>query len=1077
MVKEIPSPKGLPFVGNLFDLNDEVPTRALERLADQYGPIFKLRTLGRERIIVADHELFEEVCDETRFCKATGGGLASLSSGSGGPKGLFTAPSEKDTDWAQAHRILMPAFGPISVRGMFDEMLDIAEQLVLKFARLGEAYKIPATDDFTRLTLDTIALASMDYRFNSFYTDGMHPFVEAMTRTLQGGQARMRTPHIVQMFMFSANEQMRKDSEFQTRLAVDMVQHRRDNPTPKKDLLNTMIYGKDPKTGEGMRDELIAANMVTFLIAGHETTSGLLSFTFYNLLKNPDTFFKAQQEVDRVIGKERLTVDHLKELHYLNAVLRETLRLTPTAPGFTRRPRDENKEDPVIIGKGDYVLEKDASVFCLLGKIQKDPKVYGEDANSFRPERMLDEAFEKLPQCAWKPFGTGMRGCIGRPFAWQEALLVTAILLQKFNFKMDDPSYELQIKSTLTIKPKDFYMRASLRPGITPTSLQQSLSALLGETKVGELQEAHESKEPKQDGNCKKLTILYGSNTGTCQALAQRLTSDARQHGYEASVADLDSAVDKLPKDQPVVILTASYEGEPTDNAAYFFAWLQSVTGDKMFDGVNFAVFGCGHSDWAATYQRIPTLIESLLESHGATKFADRGCANAAQGDIFSDFDAWADHTFWPSLLSTFGSNASNEEAGVAAPPRSKVEMEISTDMRSSQLQQSVLQGTVVSAKILTSPGEPEKRHLEVQLPEGTEYEAGDYLAVLPLNPDESVKRVLARYALPWDATVTVKSGGPVNLPENTPMSAFKLLEGFVELSMPATKKNVEACMNYTDHEGTKSALSSLSSSDYHTVIDQRVSLLDLQDQYPRINLPFAEFLAMLPPMRLRHYSISSSPLCNPSTCVITYGVIDAESLSGQGRFVGVAGSYLSNVRKDDQIQVSVRKSNKSFHLPSNTDTPLIMFAAGTGLAPFRGFVEERASLLSTGRRLAPALLFIGCRSRTADRLYGDELDEWAKVGAVDLRYAFSRESDASEGCKYVQDRMLQDKEDLVGLWDQGAKVFVCGSPSMVEGVRGAALQLVKEGKAQEGLEATKEESEAWLRGLRNERISVDVFA
>jgi len=155
----------------------------------------------------------------------------------------------------------------------------------------------------------------------------------------------------------------------------------------------------------------------------------------------------------------------------------------------------------------------------------------------------------------------------------------------------------------------------------------------------------------------------------------------------------------------------------------------------------------------------------------------------------------------------------------------------------------------------------------------------------------------------------------------------------------------------------------------------------------------------------------------------------------------------------------------------------VIFFAAGTGLAPFRGFVEERASLLSTGRRLAPALLFIGCRSRTADRLYGDELDEWADAGAVDLRYAFSRESEASGGCKYVQDRMLKDKQDIVDLWEQGAKVFLCGSPGMVEGVKKAAVQLVGEYKEREGSQATEEESETWLRGLRNERISVDVFA
>lgn len=147
-------------------------------------------------------------------------------------------------------------------------MLDIADQLVLKWARLGPDNRIPVTDDFTRLTLDTIALCAMDFRFNSFYTDGMHPFVAAMNRTLINGQARSRIPSVVQKFMFASNEQMRADSHFQGELAKEIIEHRRQNPTEKKDLLNMLINGKDPKTGECMRDELIGSNMVGFLIAG-----------------------------------------------------------------------------------------------------------------------------------------------------------------------------------------------------------------------------------------------------------------------------------------------------------------------------------------------------------------------------------------------------------------------------------------------------------------------------------------------------------------------------------------------------------------------------------------------------------------------------------------------------------------------------------------------------------------------------------------------------------------------------------------------------------------------------------------
>lgn len=129
---------------------------------------------------------------------------------------------------------------------------------------------------------------------------------------------------------------------------------------------------------------------------GHETTSGLLSFVFYELLKNPEAYLKAQKEVDRIIGDEAITVQHLSKLEYLNAVLRETLRLHPPAPAFTVRA----KQDEVIGGK--YLVTKDMALVCFLMEIHKDPAVYGEDAEQFRPERMMNEPFGKLPPNSWK---------------------------------------------------------------------------------------------------------------------------------------------------------------------------------------------------------------------------------------------------------------------------------------------------------------------------------------------------------------------------------------------------------------------------------------------------------------------------------------------------------------------------------------------------------------------------------------------------------------------------------------------------------------------------------------------------
>lgn len=141
---------------------------------------------------------------------------------------------------------------------------------------------------------------------------------------------------------------------------------------------------------------------MTNISIGHETTSGLLSFTFLELLRNPETLRTAQEEVDDVIGKGPITVDHLSKLKYINAALRESLRLHPTVPTFVRQVRPDLPGELSTVGGGKYLLEKKTSIVLLLSKAQQDPAVYGEDATEFKPERMLDENFEQLPQAAWK---------------------------------------------------------------------------------------------------------------------------------------------------------------------------------------------------------------------------------------------------------------------------------------------------------------------------------------------------------------------------------------------------------------------------------------------------------------------------------------------------------------------------------------------------------------------------------------------------------------------------------------------------------------------------------------------------
>ncbi|KAK0952507.1 hypothetical protein LTS01_024796 [Friedmanniomyces endolithicus] len=1025
-----------------IDRKDTVP------IPNPKGEVFSLTLFGKKRIFISSQKLMEEICDEKRFGKLVSAALGELRNGI--HDGLFTAQNDEE-NWGLAHRILVPAFGPLNITGMFDDMKDIASQLVLKWARYGNDYVIPTTDDFTRLTLDTLALCAMNYRFNSFYSDEMHPFISSMVSFLKLGGDRSRRAAFMAPFYRADDAQFFADIEYMRTLSQEIIDKRVQHPEDTKDLLNAMLYGKDPRSGKSLSQGTIIDNLITFLIAGHETSSGALSFLFYYLVKNPEAYRKAQAEVDEVIGTESIQVHALQKLPYITACLRETLRLQPTAPAFSTTPLSPQGE---VIG-GKYSVEHGQPIAALLSQIHLDPAVYGSDAEEFKPERMLDEAFKHLPPGAWKPFGNGARGCIGFPFAWQEIMMVTAMLLQYFDFAPQDQSYRLQIKSTLTIKPKDFFMRATLREGWTATKIERSLSGSIRTPASSKSQPAASSK-PKTEGL--PLSILYGSNSGTCEAFAQTLAADAGAKGFNASVQTLDSAKQSLPSGQPVVIITASYEGEPCDNAAHFYDWLQNMKDGEHIES-DYAVFGCGHSDWSKTFHKIPSSIDALLEQHGGSRMCARGSADAAKGDMMSAFQSWEDDVFWPAVQKKYGvSDADGASEAVGQGLTISV-----TSQRASRLRADVSEAKVVETRLLTAPGVPEKRHIELQLPSEMTYRAGDYLAVLPLNPTETVHRVLSRqaFSLAWDALLQIDSKSNTTLPTEHPISAYDLFSAYLELSQPATKRSISMLIEASKEPQTKQTLQHLLEVDFDTQITQRrVSLLTLLERHPTIDLPLGAFVASQMSMRVRQYSISSSPLADPRRATLTYAVLDAEA-----RSAGKAATSAS-------LPGTSRTSSRGI-----SNVPVLMFCAGTGLAPFRSFIQERAAQIGAGRKLAPAHLYYGCRHPERDSLYADELARWEKMEAVTLHYAYSQAPERSHGYKHIDEAMRADGQLLLDLWDADARVFVCGSRDVGESVKNVCLDLAKDWARQRGKEPSDEGASKWFDSVRNERFSTDVFA
>ena len=454
----IPQPPTKPVVGNMLSLDSSAPVQNLTRLAKELGPIFWLDMMGAPIVIVSGHDLVDELSDEKRFDKAVRGPLRRVRAVAG--DGLFTADTT-EPNWSKAHNILLQPFGNRAMQSYHPSMVDIAEQLIKKWDRLNADDEIDVVHDMTALTLDTIGLCGFDYRFNSFYRRDYHPFVELLVRSLETIMMIRGLP-MENLWMQKRRRDLAADVAFMNKMVDEIVAERRKNTDAaddKKDMLAAMMTGVDRSTGEQLDDVNIRYQINTFLIAGHETTSGLLSYTLYALLKHPDILKKAYEEVDRVLGPDtdvRPTYQQVTQLSYITQILKEALRLWPPAPAYGISPlKDES------IG-GKYKLKRNTFITVLVTALHRDPSVWGPNPDAFNPENFSREAEAARPVNAWKPFGNGQRACIGRGFAMHEAALAIGMILQRFRL-IDVHRYQMHLKETLTIKPEGFKIKVRPR--------------------------------------------------------------------------------------------------------------------------------------------------------------------------------------------------------------------------------------------------------------------------------------------------------------------------------------------------------------------------------------------------------------------------------------------------------------------------------------------------------------------------------------------------------------------------------------------------------------------------------------
>ncbi|MGF0177313.1 cytochrome P450, partial [Streptomyces sp. Marseille-Q5077] len=386
------------------------------------------RLHGRDALFTADLEMVADLADEKRFAKHVGPALENVREFAA--DGLFTAYND-EPNWARAHDILMPAFALGSMRTYHPVMLKVAQRVLASWdrdARDGQPVNVP--DDMTRMTLDTIGLAGFGYDFGSFERAEPHPFVESMVRCLEWSMNRLaRVPG---QDHSAADAAFRDDSDYLAQVVDDVIASRAGtDQRDAEDLLGLMLTAEHPKDGSTLDAANIRNQVITFLIAGHETTSGAMSFALYCLAKHPTALRLVQREVDELWGDQadpEPTYDEVGKLTYTRQVLNEALRLWPTAAAFSRHAIEDT-----LLG-GRIPLRAGQPVTVLAPMLHRQP-VWGDNPELFDPSRFTPEAEAARSVHAFKPFGTGERACIGRQFALHEATMLLAMLVHRYRLQ------------------------------------------------------------------------------------------------------------------------------------------------------------------------------------------------------------------------------------------------------------------------------------------------------------------------------------------------------------------------------------------------------------------------------------------------------------------------------------------------------------------------------------------------------------------------------------------------------------------------------------------------------------------
>ncbi|WP_336183931.1 assimilatory sulfite reductase (NADPH) flavoprotein subunit [Bacillus sp. 205(2023)] len=540
----------------------------------------------------------------------------------------------------------------------------------------------------------------------------------------------------------------------------------------------------------------------------------------------------------------------------------------------------------------------------------------------------------------------------------------------------------------------------------------------------------------------KEVTVLYGSQTGNAQGLAENAGKQLEERGFQVTVSSMsDFKPNQLKKINNLLIVVSTHgEGEPPDNALSFHEFLHGRRAPKLED-LRFSVLALGDSSYEFFCQTGKE-FDQRLEELGGKRISPRV-------DCDLDYDEPA-----AEWLESVCEGLSEAEGGSVAPaPAAAPQTGESAYSRTNPFRAEVLENLNLNGR----GSNKETRHVELSLEgSGLTYEPGDSLGVYPENDPELVDLLLQEMNWDLEEIVTLNKQGDVRPLKEALISHYEITV--------LTKPLLEQAAHLTGSEELRELLAPGNEGKVKAYIEGR-DLLDLIRDYGPFSVTAQEFVSILRKMPARLYSIASSLSANPDEVHLTIGAVRYDAHGRERK--GVCSILCAErLQPGDTLPVYVQH-NQNFKLPKDPETPIIMVGPGTGVAPFRSFMQEREETGAEGK----AWMFFGDQHFVTDFLYQTEWQNWLKDGVLTkMDVAFSRDTEEKV---YVQHRMLEQSAELFEWLQEGAAVYICGDEKhMAHDVHNTLLEIIeKEGNM------TREEAEVYLADMQQQkRYQRDVY-